>query len=767
MAASAGAVRAGGAYVEIFAKDGAFQQAMTRVQNRLKAIGSSMSSFGSSLGLAGAAMATPMVLAARSAAQFEDTMLGLRAATTLTASQLAAARTRVMELSTELGTTPTKVGVAFQSLAKAGVSFDQVMSDAARTAVQFGKMAPELPMDVVAEQMNKAANSFGVSFREVADTISATADTTETSVAGLFAAFADVAPFAASLEQSLADTTMAIAALSKGMNVEEAGTAYKIFLQRLIAPSQEAQEAMASLGLSMRSFRDAATGNILPPDQIAAVFANASRGREQIDVQRASSEIFGDRGIKAISTFAVVGAEGFRKLKEEMGQSKSVAEKYAIVMSGLSGMFEALQGGVERLANVWTESLGPATRSTQLLFSSILNIASGLIQAFPTVSRTALNLTLSLLGIGGAVALIGKAVSIMGTAISAIPLLVRGVVGAFTTLMASPVLMTVGVIAGAIGAAIVAARSLSPEFKKASDSWLQMVGLMDKPQAKQESAMFDDVQKAIVNIQKSISDAELQANQAMAGQLDAADKRRQAEEDRRQNAIQRGQSITESLRTPKEEFQDTVAELTRLRDEYFITEETFARGLQQAAERAAEAMQQASPEDAGGGVRPGASLGTFSSTAEGLGIGPELNKLEQPTIQTAANTAATVEALKAMAADREFVFGQREKPSGWPVDGAPQMAAAPPRPATPESAFAAPAAVAATAGTASVQARSQAAMSAVSDLAETRSFRSSIATGMSQLLAVATDHRNIAKSQVTALTQVQRAFERSIGLEFS
>jgi TP901 family phage tail tape measure protein len=763
MAASAGAVRAGGAYVEIFAKDGAFQQAMTRVQNRLKAIGSSMSSFGSSLGLAGAAMATPMVLAARSAAQFEDTMLGLRAATTLTASQLAAARTRVMELSTELGTTPTKVGVAFQSLAKAGVSFEQVMSDAARTAVQFGKMAPELPMDVVAEQMNKAANSFGVSFREVADTISATADTTETSVAGLFAAFADVAPFAASLEQSLADTTMAIAALSKGMNVEEAGTAYKIFLQRLIAPSQEAQEAMASLGLSMRSFRDAATGNILPPDQIAAVFANASRGREQIDVQRASSEIFGDRGIKAISTFAGVGAEGFRKLKEEMGQSKSVAEKYAIVMSGLSGMFEALQGGVERLANVWTESLGPATRSTQLLFSSILNIASGLIQAFPTVSRTALNLTLSLLGIGGAVALIGKAVSIMGTALSAIPLLVRGVVGAFTTLMASPVLMTVGVIAGAIGAAIVAARSLSPEFKKASDSWLQMVGLMDKPQAKQDPAMFDDVQKAIVNIQKSISDAELQANQAMAGQLDAADKRRQAEEDRRQNAIQRGQSITESLRTPQEEFQDTVAELTRLRDEYFITEETFARGLQQAAERAAAAMEQADPE----AEQRGASIGTFSSSAEGLGIGPELNKLEQPAIQTAANTAATVEALKEMAKDRQFVFAQRERPSGWPVDGAPQVAAAAPRPVMSESSLAAPAAAAGAAGLASIPSRSQAAMSAVSDVSETRSFRSSIATGLSQLLAVATEHKNIAKSQVTVLTQVQRAFERSIGLEFS
>ena len=42
----------------------------------------------------------------------------------------------------------------------------------------------------------------------------------------------------------------------------------------------------------------------------------------------------------------------------------------------------------------------------------------------------------------------------------------------------------------------------------------------------------------------------------------------------------------------------------------------------------------------------GQTVGTFSSTAEGLGIGPELNKLEQPAIQTAANTAATVEALQ-------------------------------------------------------------------------------------------------------------------------
>jgi TP901 family phage tail tape measure protein len=46
----------------------------------------------------------------------------------------------------------------------------------------------------------------------------------------------------------------------------------------------------------------------------------------------------------------------------------------------------------------------------------------------------------------------------------------------------------------------------------------------------------------------------------------------------------------------------------------------------------------------------GQTAGTFSSAIEGLGIGPELNKLEQPAIQTAANTARAAVALEQMVA---------------------------------------------------------------------------------------------------------------------
>jgi hypothetical protein len=46
----------------------------------------------------------------------------------------------------------------------------------------------------------------------------------------------------------------------------------------------------------------------------------------------------------------------------------------------------------------------------------------------------------------------------------------------------------------------------------------------------------------------------------------------------------------------------------------------------------------------------GQTIGSFASSAEGIGIGPELNKLEQPAIQTAANTAIAAGALQQLVA---------------------------------------------------------------------------------------------------------------------
>ena len=137
--AGAGAVRAGGAFVEIFAKDGQFQQAMTRIENRVKALGSTMRRMGTGMAIGGAAIGAPMVLAARQAAGFEDALLGMKAAAGLTVQQVARLEQEAIKLSKSMGSDPAKIANAFLELTKAGMSVEEVLAGAGRSAVEFAR----------------------------------------------------------------------------------------------------------------------------------------------------------------------------------------------------------------------------------------------------------------------------------------------------------------------------------------------------------------------------------------------------------------------------------------------------------------------------------------------------------------------------------------------------------------------------------------------------------------------------------------------------
>jgi len=181
---SVGGVRAGGAFVEIFAKDGAFQQAMGRVQARLRAVGASMQQLGTKLMLGGTAVGLPLVLAARQAASFEDALLGMRAAAGLSAKDVKRLEEEALRLSRSMGVAPAAVANAMLELAKAGMSIEDVLGGAAESAVQFARVSG-VEMADAAVFMKVAMNSFGVSAVEAVDTLSAAADASETSIAAM------------------------------------------------------------------------------------------------------------------------------------------------------------------------------------------------------------------------------------------------------------------------------------------------------------------------------------------------------------------------------------------------------------------------------------------------------------------------------------------------------------------------------------------------------------------------------------------------------
>lgn len=408
MAASAGAVKMGGAYVEIFAKDGAFMQAMTRVQNRIKSVASAMQTAGRNMAFGGTAIGAPMLLAIKQAATFEDALLGMRSAAGLTEKQVGTLRQQALALGQAMNASPTKVAGAFLELTKAGMSVDEVLKGAGQSSIEFARVSG-VEMADAAVFMKVAMQSFGVSAQEAVDTLSAAADSSETSIASMVESFGLVGSAGALFNQSLFDLAQGMAALARFSIIgEEAGTGIKSILNSLVAPSGVAQDALESLGLTVDNFRGA-DKKMLPLVQIVGVFEKALKNIDPKTGDRALAQIFGDRGIKVMGAFLNLGTQGFENISAAMKDSLPVSEKYQIVMSGVTGSLEGLRNSTEQVSIAFTESVGPAFAQATQSASGYLGALASIISRNPEATTAVAALTIGVTGLGAALALTGLA----------------------------------------------------------------------------------------------------------------------------------------------------------------------------------------------------------------------------------------------------------------------------------------------------------------------------------------------------------------------
>ncbi len=403
---SAGAVRAGGAFVEIFANDSKFQQAMTRVSNKIRSVAQTMQRIGTGLSLGGAALGAPLVLAGRQAAGFEDAILGMRAAANLSQDQIAALNAEAKRLGDEMGISPTKIANSFLALAKAGVSVEDVLGGAGRAAVEFAKVGG-VEVTRAADFMFSAMNIFGATANEAVDTLVAAANASPASIETLVESFSQVGAAGASFGQSIFDVSQSLAVLARaGIVGEEAGTAVKTMLTKLVAPTDDAKEALASLGLAMGDFRDE-SGKMLPMQQIAGVFEKALAGMGNdpaaiMESQRALVDVFEQRGIKVMTAFANAGVDGFKAVADEMTNALPVSEQFRVMMSGISGNIEKLNSSVERLSIAFGEAVsGPLTDATAVL-RVLMAIIRQLTEDFPIIATAVASIAAGMIAVGAA-----------------------------------------------------------------------------------------------------------------------------------------------------------------------------------------------------------------------------------------------------------------------------------------------------------------------------------------------------------------------------
>jgi TP901 family phage tail tape measure protein len=360
---SAGAVRAGGVFVEIGADPRKFFSALTKVNKSLGNMGRSLASGGGKLAAAGIGMAAPIAAAVQQGAAFESTLLNIKASTGATSGEIDKIKASAMDMSKALGVGPTAAAEGMLALLKAGMSLQDVLGGAGQSALEFASVG-QVAVGDAAEVLTDIMNVFGGTAAQAANIMSASADSSSVSIEQMVQAFSQASAVSKQADQSLSDTAAAIAILgAAGIKGSDAGTSLKSMFLKLINPASDAEGALNSIGLTAKSFIDLSTGKMKAMPEMFDMLNQSLSSKAPDEARRILAEIFGSDAVRAAAVFTKVGSEGFAKMSEKMKNALPVSEKYKMMMSGLAGSAANVLAALQRMAIAVSDAVAPALAS--------------------------------------------------------------------------------------------------------------------------------------------------------------------------------------------------------------------------------------------------------------------------------------------------------------------------------------------------------------------------------------------------------------------
>lgn len=268
-----------------------------------------------------------------------------------------------------------------------------------------------------------------------ANTLSAAADASSTDIAGMSEAFKQCSAVAALANQKIDATAAALAVMANaGIKGSDAGTSLKTMLLRLMAPTEQSAAAMESIGLSTEKLRGA-DGKMLPLVEIIQKLKQATAGLDNVARDAVFYKIFGSDAIRGAAILTQAGVEGYSAMKDGMASALPVGQKFAIMMSGLTGVKERALAATERLAITVSDILSPAVIEIGGVFSSavesLTKFAAENRDVVLMVGGAAAALTTggaALFGLGLATKVAGVGLGVVGSAIGKVVAIVGGIV---------------------------------------------------------------------------------------------------------------------------------------------------------------------------------------------------------------------------------------------------------------------------------------------------------------------------------------------------
>lgn len=327
------------------------------------------------LALAGGAAVALGAAAIGIAANFDQSMSEVQAATRASNGEIASLREAAIDAGAQTVYSASEAADGITELGKAGMSTTDILSGGLSGALDLAA-SDGMAVGDAAELMASSLAQFnlrGSQATMVADALAAGAGNAQGSAHDLGLALNQSGLVANSMGISMQQTTGALSAFANaGMIGSDAGTSLKTMLQRLAAPTEKSQQTMDELGISAYD----AQGNFVGLSAMAGQLQKSMSGMSQEQRNAAMNTIFGADAVRAANVLYSEGQKGIEDWTAKVSDTGFASEQAAARTDNLKGDIEKLGGSFETFMTTLGEGgQGPLRMLTQGL-TDFVNVLS-------------------------------------------------------------------------------------------------------------------------------------------------------------------------------------------------------------------------------------------------------------------------------------------------------------------------------------------------------------------------------------------------------
>ncbi len=418
---SAKGIRAGRAFVELFADDSKLVRGLRRAEKKLKAFGSRVSSMGRSMAGIGLAAAAPFALATKVFAGFDDQMRAVKAVTQATGDQFDTLNEKAKALGATTSYTAQQVAGAMLELGRGG--FDPSQIDDAISSILSLARATGTELPEAAQIAAGTLRAFGLKAEDmgrVADVMTAAANNSAQTLTDMAEAMKYAAPVADAYGMSIEETSKAIGALANfSIRGSMAGNTMKNIMLQLADPG--IRKRLKALGVATTD----AGGELLNVSTVLASLGKSIGNIPKADRLSLMKELFGKR---AIAGGIKLTTASFEKLNTAIDNAGGTAKRTADEMdSGIGGSLRRLWSAAEGIAIAIGDAIAPALSDMADRLSKVAGVITQWAKENKDFILVLLKIAGAILGVGVALMVLGPIISGMGAMFGAFSLVITGV----------------------------------------------------------------------------------------------------------------------------------------------------------------------------------------------------------------------------------------------------------------------------------------------------------------------------------------------------